>query len=152
MKYSFIYTLLFVCCGFVAHNTPMAFFELTLMEDAIEVEMEFEQKALEDAIQSKFVKEGSNELIEAYLVKHTAWVINDETNALEILSVDKKKGHVYVQAQLKVDGAVKSIAVQNTCLINDVEGHYNIIRLKQQDRLREFGLNKERTSTEIVVD
>ena len=152
MKYCFIYTLLFLSLGFVAHDTPMAFFELTIIEDAIEVNMEFEQKALEESIESKFLKDGSNELIKAYLLQHTEWVINEEATALDILSMDKKKGHIYVQAQLKVEGAVKTIGVQNTCLIDDIEGHHNIIRLKQKDRLREFGLFKSRVSMEIKVD
>jgi len=91
-------------------------------------------------------------LIKAYLLKHTEWVINDEARALKILSINKKKGHINIQTQLKVTDKIKTIGVQNTCLINDIEGHYNIIRLKQEDRLREFGLFKGKTSVDIKIN
>lgn len=151
MKTYLIAILATISLAFTNHNTPMAFFDLTVLENTIEMQIEVEEAAMEQAIEIQYMQAISDELVAQYLLEHTKWTVNETASPMSIQTIEKERGHFRITAQLNTNSKVKTLGIYNDCLIEAVEGHHNIIRLQYGERLREFGLNKDRTETKIVL-
>lgn len=129
-----------------AHDVPVAHFNLLEKDDRLMMEMEFDQGALASAILDKKDRSSlTNRQIKEYLSNHIQLTINKRIITIRIDRIKKKGHHVFVQATIaKPRLIIEQVLFKNTCLINVVPDHTNVLMTDINCITRGFQLNKER--------
>ena len=142
--------LLFLCLffGINSHDIQVAFYKIEDKNENLHIEFVLEK----DDIQSTFTEiksELSDENLQKYLSENFFLFINNEKQYLSFSKMQVKNKHIYLQGSLpKLEHAITSLAIKNTCLLN-IEGHSNIIQIRLHDEERDFLMNTDRTSITI---
>ena len=138
------------------HDVPLAFFDLKESEDAIEVKMKFIKEDLEAALLAVYpnadfreekVKEKN---IEAYLSSHLRWVINNTAKNCIITQISEDEHHILISGIFsKPQRPIQRIEIYNTCLIEYIPKHSNIMNFHFHGKERMFRLHKKRIRTVV---
>ena len=134
------------------HDIRMAIFEISESSEGLTLKISIDKNdfyaSLEKEFGSTFTANKLEELSWIYLSKK----LDIEINEIKVFfdsgetTIDTYNIHMTTTLNPKID-QVTEIKMTNTCLIDSIEGHDNIMKLKLNNRVRSFRLNKKRTST-----
>ena len=88
--------------------------------------------------------------MEQYVRKHFYLKFNGEFSVIRFSGITEEKDFISIEATLhEITGSIKKIDVLNTCLVNEIEGHSNLIQVALFGKKRYFRLDKDRIKTLI---
>ena len=130
-----------------AHDIPLSITTLNWESQSVNVELKFDKEDLEQVIGLEKDLASSSK-IKQYIQSHTQFQVNGKQLKLSIASVENDEEHYIVKALLENPPAdAKTMQIQNTCLVKEINNHSNIIYLNYEDQRRGFRLHKDRPST-----
>ncbi|MEM8901046.1 MAG: DUF6702 family protein [Bacteroidota bacterium] len=134
-----------------AIDKPLATFELWVEEEVIYMEVKFDKKDLEQAIQKCYDKSFCRELAEAYFTSHSQWLVDEEKIDIQIFHFKVEHNTCSLKARLDLNRKeFKSLEIRNTCLVDQIVNHSNIVFVHHLGKDRAFRLSKRKTQTFIT--
>jgi len=134
------------------HDVPVAIFDMKIEDDGITMNVKLDKEDLEEAIIFQFDQTISQELIEQYILKNTEWTINEKKITLKINTIQKDNEHYLIKMDFPIiKEKLESMSIYNTCLVNEIDSHSNIIYLRYQNEKRGFRLDKDRKRTSFEL-
>lgn len=135
----------------LAHDVRMAVFEISEKNNAFDLFVRFDREDLLIALREYCPD--YNQLTDCF-VEYMDSNLNLQFNGQPVeLVYDKhlfEQDFVELNFQLKTsESLVKTIKVENTCMIQSMEGHLNIVKSMLNGRSRSFRLDKDRVETII---
>lgn len=133
-------------------------FRLYADENSYHMEIRLDRENIEkamnkDCVEGAFDLSRSEKLaqLEDYLHTNFQMKLNGASTDYEVLSFSNEKGYLVAHTvfDIQVEQKIAKIEVINTCLLDIVDGHDNIILVQLNDRVRSFRLNKKLQSTTI---
>ena len=154
MKYISLLFLLTASYLVKGHDIPVANFSLLENEQILELEMEFDQKDLVQAVtkgQTQANKSIRNNLIKQYLLQHISIKINGVVSSIKILKFEERGHHFFIKAKLKkTSDSIKRIDFKTNILINEIEDQNNVLIADVNCVSRGFRLTKKRQAITIM--
>lgn len=132
-----------------SHDIQVAYFKIHQEENAICIDFVFE---LDDVVATfeEQKKTLTDEHFKKYLEKHFSLRINNEVQNFTFEEMQFKSKHIRLRGNLqKIEQPIKSIILENTCLLN-IDNHSNIIEIKLFEQERDFLMNKHRTEINVT--
>ena len=152
MKKIFILFLIPLVNFAFGHDIRMAIFEISENTTGLTIDISLDRAdflaCLEKEFLSEFSEENMKELSWTYLRRKLKIEIDEIEIAYDNEELTMNRNIIHLSANLKFNNhSIKQVKLTNTCFVDIIEGHDNIMKLKLNDRLRSFRLNKKRTST-----
>lgn len=152
--YSMFYLLLFSFFSFLnpPHDIAMAVFAVTLEANTLKLQVQLDRGDIENALNISTKEEHSTKMIQEYVSTHAIWIINNQPTEFIFTTIKKNEEHYLLEATpIPFTSPFTTIDLHNTCLIEEVAKHSNVIYIKQKDKeMRGFRMNKNRI--QISVD
>ena len=148
-------TILFCFCSFevsATHDLRVARFRITATSTGYNFNVNFDREDILKEIYStqKYQKEVIDQITQ-YIEKHVTIHIDDESINYELTEIEYTEENILLRGKLISDlRAIKKIDVSNTCLIEKIEGHLNIMEFFLNDKERFFRLDKDRIRTTVT--
>ena len=143
---SVIFSLLLA--AFFSHDIQVAFFKLSQEDNQLTMEIKFEKEDLESTFDENHI-ELNDKNIKTYLLKNLTLAINGNKQQLSFDEMLIKNKHIYLKSNiLEIDEVVKSVDIQNTCLLN-IANHSNIVEVRLNKSERDFLMDSDRTSIKL---
>ncbi len=136
----------------VAHDLRVARFRITATSTGYEFNVNFDREdILEEIYSSQKYQSEVIDQITGYIGNHVTITIDDEVVAYELTKIEYTEENILLKGKL-LSGLreIKKIDVSNTCLVNRIDGHLNIMEFFLNDRERFFRLDKDRISTTVT--
>lgn len=135
-----------------SHDARLAYFNLSRDGDLLHLEMKIDKHDLIKAIGLyKFVDADSMAMkdeIEAYILDNLSFSFNRQPTEICISSISSDQDYYFIHSLLgHFKGKILYVDVFNTCLINSVDKHSNIVRANFYNKHRSFRLDKDRIET-----
>jgi len=133
------------------HDIAMAIFEINLVDQTAHFKIKIDKGDIDGVLQISTLEKGRSEKIATYLSKNTICLINNQPLDFKF-NLIKNNGDFYFleSSPISFNTPFSTIDLYNTCLIETVENHSNVIYLKQKDKkMRGFRMNKDRTQISI---
>ncbi len=147
----------FILCSFLSffnppHDIAMAVFEVTLEENTLQLKIKIDRGDLEEALQLTNDKQNITPLIAHYISKNAIWIVNNKPTSFKFSIIKEDKDFYFLETTpIEFTVPFTSLDIYNTCLIETVDKHSNLIYIKQKGKeMRGFRMNKKRT--QISVD
>ena len=134
------------------HDIAMATFAVTLEENTIQLKVQLDKGDMDTALNITAKKDGFSEKLASYISSHVIWIINNQPTTFEFTTF-KENGDFYFLETTPINFTTPftTLDLHNTCLIETVDKHSNVIYIKQKGKeMRGFRMNKNRT--QISVD
>jgi hypothetical protein len=134
-----------------AHDLRVARFRITATVSGYDFNVNFDREDILKEIygQQKYEKKVINQITN-YVEDHLRITIDDEPIAYELTEIEFTKDNILLRGKLlSALREIKKIDVQNTCLINQIDGHMNIMEFFLNDKERFFRLDKDRIRTTV---
>lgn len=133
------------------HDIAMAVFAVTLEENSIQLKVQLDKTDIETVLNIDKEVASSKVLIAEYLTKNVIWIINNQPVEFTFISIEKSEDHYLLEAvPVPFKAPFMTIDLHNTCLIEEVAKHSNVIYIKQKDKeMRGFRMNKKRRQISI---
>lgn len=137
------------------HDIAMANFEINQVEDVLMMEVKMDKEDLEDLYTTKDKETidltEEDKLIQEYLDKHFYLVVNEEKINFKLQDISKDDYFYIVKlaSENRIEQTIRHIQLKNTCLIDDVDDHSNIVSFQLNDRYRTFRLHESRIRIEV---
>ena len=130
------------------HEVPLAIFNLNIEANSVSLDILFDKADLENAVKQQPSSSAFQQQIEDYLLQNMQWLFNQKMVAFEICSMVKNREHY----QIKVDFVgfkeeLTQVEISNTCLVETIDKHSNILNVFYKKKQRSFRLHKARTKT-----
>ena len=138
MKFVFSILLLFqATSGYVDHDVAIALFDLSYKDNEIVIDIHFDKEDLDAAITTT---------VEEYLFEHLKFEINTQHVPFNIKSIlQEDDQHYEIKAVIRgVNQPIKDVFIKNTCLIEEIPHHSNVIYARFYDTMRGFRMHKDR--------
>ncbi|MEO1049273.1 MAG: DUF6702 family protein [Bacteroidota bacterium] len=157
IRYSTILILFLASHIGYGHDIRMAVFEISKDDLGYRLEISLDRSDIMRCLSPSSKHSSSKEDIEAsiigYIQQNFQLVINED-HCLENLpnpSFSYTRDMVRISVQLPMErvNSIETIRVFNTCFIEHIEGHLNIVRANLNGRYRSFKLSSDRVSTVI---
>ncbi len=140
MNWLFLFTLLFTS---PPHDIAMAKFDVIQNNETISLEVSFDREDLESTFGEHV--EINEETVGNYLNKKTSWTFNNESPTIKVVSLSEDRLFYRVSCQFEGSYSnIKKIKVQNTCLLEQVDGHSNIVSFEVNGKYRMFRMHEGR--------
>lgn len=144
----FFFSLLFI----PEHDVPLANFNLYLEDNQLSLQVEFDKRDLALAIEQSGQRL-STASVQAYFLRHSKWLIDEKEQEAHFCSSYSDREHYYLEVEFNFTNKnPTSLGIHNTCLINTIPSHSNVIYLFQNGKQRGFRLHKDRQKTSIRLD
>ena len=134
-----------------APDKPLATFDLWVEEETIFMEVKFDKRHLELAITETYDEAFCQEMVEKYLINHSQWLVDEEVMDIEVFHFKVEHNSCSLKAKLNLkSNEIHSLEVRNTCLIDQVVNHSNIVFVHHLGKDRAFRLSRRKTQTLIT--
>ena len=135
------------------HDIAMAVFAITLAENSAQVKIQLDKGDIDELLTTTTTAASSNEKVAAYISKNTIWIINNQPTTFKFISFSENEDFYFLEtAPVNFTAPFTTLDLHNTCLIEAVDKHSNVIYIKQKDKeMRGFRMNKERTQISIEL-
>ncbi len=135
-------------------SSKMAIFDLTEPQEGnFHLKAVFNRRNLLQTLQGQYgevIEDSLSAPLTEYLAEHVTFSFDDEPVTLEWQ--EARTGEQFVSIEAKIRTAVQKpyrIRITNTCLIQDITQHANLIRLYLHQNKRIFRLDASRKSTVV---
>lgn len=123
------------------HDMRMAQFTVHVEKGQLICDSRIDKEDFENAIDG----EVSQEEVERYLKSHLVFKFNESDVDFSLLSYELKKNVIAVRFSMKTSNYNPTeIEVMNTVLLEEVDGHDNIMRFVLHDKTRTFRFTEKR--------
>lgn len=137
------------------HDLRMAIFEISEGENGLELSVSIDRDGfmttLQENCNESLIHHEFEDAVWEYLDSHMKIYVNDKLGKLDVGSIELGDQNIFINGALNVPdeiiGEIREIRMTNSCLVETIEGHDNLMKLKINDRQRSFRLNKDRIST-----
>ncbi len=146
-----LFLILILSSGF-SHDIRMAIFEISDSSEGLTMRVSLDRtdflNTLKNEFPIKFTSENINQLMWLYIRDRVHIEVNKNETAFQISEIEYGDNNIYLKGplNLKIDD-IKEVRLTNTCMVDVIKGHDNIMKLKLNDRTRSFRLNEKRTTT-----
>lgn len=138
-----------------SHDVAIANFEISQDEDLLMLEVKIDKEDLENIYVEKdgekidLIKE--NKFVQEYLDKHFYLVVDRQkiNFHLQDISKDNYFYSIKLTSENKIAQFINHIQLKNTCLIDTVDKHSNIVSFQLNDKYRTFRLHEGRIRVEV---
>ena len=136
------------------HDIKMARFRVEKQTSGYEISVAFDRVDILEAVYSQPVERVEViEQIEAYVKPRVTYRIDGRAIPYQFESIEYTKENIILTGTIKVPiGRVDEIEVENTCLIQEIDGHLNIMEFFMNDNKRYFRLHEGRTKTTVTYE
>ena len=144
--------LLLTSPGF-SHDIKMAIFEVSQGKSGLQLDIVLDKEDFLKTLSSNY---GDNRydpkdlqyLASQYFDSHLIIRINDQCTKFTVAAMEQNRYTITLSGSLnmKVDG-VEKVQIENYCMIDEIDRHENIVRLKLNNSDRSFRLNSHRVLT-----
>ncbi len=156
MKLNFVFAV-FVFCFLMlqAHDIPVADFIFSQKGSTLQLDITLEKADFEQAYTHKgqeicTEQEDKENLMKDYLRSHLTVKVNGQWLPIQFQSIGGDKHHRTIKASFApIEKAIQSIYIYNTCLIEEVVGHSNVITAHINDKMRGFRMDKKRVFIDV---
>lgn len=134
------------------HDLRVARFRITATDFGYKFNVNFDREDILKEIYStqKYQKEVIAQITQ-YIEKHVSINIDGESVNYELTEIVYTEENILLKGKLISEvRTIKKIDVSNTCLINKIEGHLNIMEFFLNDKERFFRLDKDRIRTTVT--
>ncbi len=138
--------------AFATHDLRVARFRITATPTGYDFDVNFDREDILNEIYStqKYEPEVIDQ-ISKYIESNVSIVIDDAEVAYELTEIKYTEENILLHGKLISDlREIKKIDVKNTCLIERIEGHLNIMEFFLNDKERFFRLDKDRIRTTVT--
>ncbi|MEO9872872.1 DUF6702 family protein [Ekhidna sp.] len=148
-----IFSLLLVGISSISysHDIRMAIFEITENDSGLQMNISVDRYYFYESLKNEFEDHATRDfenMAWEYLQSRVAIEVDGNCTAFEITEIEYGEENIYLKGSLNLQlEDIKEVKMTNTCMVDLVEGHDNIMKLKLNDRTRSFRLNSKRTST-----
>lgn len=134
------------------HDIAMATFAVTLEEHTVQLKVQLDKGDMDATLNIAAKQDGSPEKLATYISKHVIWIINNQPTNFKFTSFKENEDYYFLETTPVIfTTPFTTLDLHNTCLIETVDKHSNVIYIKQKGKeLRGFRMNKKRT--QISVD
>lgn len=134
------------------HDLKMAIFEIyegkTGLEISISIDREVFLQTLKADCSETMLQNEFEDAAWEYLDSHMKIFVNDQFGSFHIEEIEYGRQNMIITGSLNVSvKEVREVRMTNTCLVDSIDGHDNIMKLNLGGRLRSFRLNEKRTAT-----
>lgn len=139
----------------LGHDSKIALFDLFKENNSLELSMrlDLDDLAIALAISPDFEPCEYAPQISDYILDRLKIKINDKAIDICISEQTKDEHYLEIKASLGItEYGIKQIDVWNTCLIDNIEDHSNIVHARIREKTRSFRMNKDRTSISIIYN
>lgn len=135
------------------HDIAMGIFALTLVENSAHLKVQLDKGDIDELLKTGNTATNSNEKIVAYISEQTIWIINNQPTTFKFTSIEENEDYYFLEtASVNFTTPFTTLDLHNTCLIETVDKHSNVIYIKQKDKeMRGFRMNKKRTQISIEL-
>ncbi len=135
----------------IAHDVPLAIFQVRAEEDHLALKIRFIREDLEETLLQETPAldlsdtEIRNELIENYLGQHLRWLIDGKAENTLIDRIEADEHHILIVGRIgNAKTTASKLEIWNTCLLGVVDGHSNIVHSYLHDKERAFRMSEKR--------
>ncbi len=134
------------------HDIAMATFAVTLEENTVQLKVQLDKGDINTTLNITDPKDDLSEKLASYLSTHVIWIINNQPTTFEFTTFKENEEYYYLETTpVNFTTPFATLDLHNTCLIETVDKHSNVIYIKQKGKeMRGFRMNKKRT--QISVD
>ena len=134
------------------HDIAMAIFAVTLEENTVQLKVQLDKGDMDATLSIAAKNDSSSEQLATYISKHVIWIVNNQPTTFKFTSFKENEDYYFLETSpVNFTTPFTTLDVHNTCLIETVEKHSNVIYIKQKGKeMRGFRMNKKRT--QISVD
>lgn len=132
------------------HDLKLAIFEISETDRGYEMFVSADRLFLLECIHSAYPSSNDSyeNLLLDYLQCTVGVYINGEHAAFKLKEVEYGNDNIVLLVQLTTQlQHISEIQLQNSFMTERIDGHENIMKLRINDRMRSFRLNKSRTTT-----
>ncbi len=134
------------------HDVPIAFYNIKVNEDVVSLEIQFDKEDTEFVVSDFFNTDFNNELLSEYFKEHSIWYLNNQEHELEICSFGSDREHYYIKGEFSsFFDELKMMEIINTCLVDKIQNHSNVIQIEYGENFRGFRMTRKRKKIEIVL-
>lgn len=135
-----------------AHDLRVARFRITATTTGYDFDINFDREDILKEIYStqKYEPEVIDQ-ISKYIKSNVSIIIDGEEVAYALKEIEYTEENILLKGKL-ISGLreIKKIEVKNTCLIERIDGHLNIMEFFLNDKERFFRLDKDRIRTTVT--
>lgn len=138
-------------CGY-SHDIKLAVFEVFEAESGLEMNVTLDKEDFLSSLESEFgirpTSDNLQKLAFEYLDSKVSIKVNGECTSFAILEIVFSNLNIHLKGSLNIQiAAIEEIHMTNSCMVDLIEDHDNIMKLKLNNKTRSFRLNRSRTST-----
>jgi len=127
-----------------AHDVPVATFRITASAAVVNLDITFDLEDFSESLDIE-AREVNLKNVQTYLQENTNFQFNGQVANFKISEVEIIRDHIQAKGTFgRIDKNIKTIKVENTCLIN-VTRHSNVIQIDLNNLSRDFRMHKKRT-------
>ncbi len=137
------------------HDFAMANFEIDQKDDVLILQVKIDKENLENLYHKKDGETADlnkvGEFVQKYLKEHFYLVVDQQKIDfnLQDMSTDKYFYNIALSSQNKVTQSIRYIQLKNTCLIDEIDNHSNVVNFKLNEKYRTFRLHEGRIRIEV---
>lgn len=134
------------------HDLRVARFRITATATGYDFNINFDREdILETVFRTQKYQSEVIDQISKYIEDHVTISMDDETVTFELTEIEYTEENILLKGKL-LSGPkeIEKIDVSNTCLINRIDGHLNIMEFFLNDKERFFRLDKDRIRTTVT--
>lgn len=131
---------------FVAHDVPVAFFNISQSSDELKVLIEFHKADLKKLVEHCPEATDFDGQVQDYLNTHFTMYANDQLINWQYESSNQDHYHYNISFVSPFKEEITKVVIKNTCLIDKVLGHTNVIKADLNDTFRGFKMDQDRKS------
>lgn len=135
-----------------SHDLRVARFRITATSTGYDFDVNFDREDILNEIYSTQKYESKViDQIAKYIKSNVSIIIDEKEVAYELTEIEYTEENILLKGKL-ISGLreIKNIEVKNTCLINRIDGHLNIMEFFLNDKERFFRLDKDRIRTTVT--
>lgn len=134
------------------HDIAMAVFAITLAENTIQLKVQLDKGDMDNILNIAPEKGDISEKLATYISENVICLVNHQPTSFAFIAFKENEDFYFLETNpVPFKAPLTTIDLHNTCLIETVDNHSNVIYIKQKGKeMRGFRMNKKRT--QISVD
>ena len=137
------------------HDFAMANFQISQEKEGLVLNIKMDKENLENIYRNKEGKKNEttigDDFIQKYLDEHFILMVNDKKVNFHLQGVSTNKYFYKIEFSSlnKFKEIIHKVQLKNTCLIDDVDNHSNLVNFKFNGKERTFRLHESRVRIDL---